>query len=94
MLPSDAIWIGQSLNGDLSALKMMHPYVIDTSVIYNITGIPGQKTKLKTLSQMFLGEVIQDKGADGHDPKEDAIAAMWVSMTTVEMIHSDTPRGV
>ena len=38
LLPSDAIWIGQSLNGDLNALQMMHPYVIDTSVIYNITG--------------------------------------------------------
>ena len=75
-LPSDAILIGQSLNFDLNALQIMHPYVIDTSVIFNITGVPGQKTKLKTLSQMFLGEVIQDKGADGHDPKEDAIAAM------------------
>lgn len=29
-LPSDAILIGQSLSGDLHALKMMHPYIIDT----------------------------------------------------------------
>ena len=73
---SDAIWIGQSLNGDLNALQMMHPYVIDTSVIYNISGHPRRKTALRTLSHMFLGETIQDKGEDGHDPKEDAIAAM------------------
>ena len=76
LLPSDAIWIGQSLNGDLKALQMMHPYVIDTSVIYNITGVPGHKTKLKTLSQMFLGEMIQNKGDKGHSPLEDASAAM------------------
>lgn len=30
VLPSDAILIGQSLNGDMHALKMMHPYIIDT----------------------------------------------------------------
>ena len=76
LLPADAIWIGQSLNGDLHALQMMHPYVIDTSVIYNITGIPGRKTKLKILSKIYLREIIQDKGSEGHDPKEDAIAAM------------------
>lgn len=76
LLPADAIWVGQSLSGDLNALQMIHPYVIDTSVIFNITGIPGRKTKLKKLSEMFLGETIQNKGADGHDPKEDAIAAM------------------
>jgi RNA exonuclease 1 len=63
---------------------MMHPYVIDTSVIYNITGVFGRKTKLKTLSQMFLGEIIQDKGAEGHDPKEDAIAAMKLVLLKLE----------
>lgn len=30
LLPSDAILVGQSLGNDLHALKMMHPYVIDT----------------------------------------------------------------
>lgn len=38
LLPTDAILIGQSLNSDLHTLKMMHPYIIDTSVIFNITG--------------------------------------------------------
>ena len=76
LLPKDAIWIGQSLNSDLKALQMMHPYVIDTSVIFNITGCRGRKTKLSVLSQMFLGQEIQCQGAKGHDPKEDATAAM------------------
>ena len=56
LLPKDAIWIGQSLENDLNALKLFHPYVIDTSVIYNISGEPRRKTKLKTLAHMFLGE--------------------------------------
>lgn len=30
LIPKDAILIGQSLSNDLHALKMMHPYVIDT----------------------------------------------------------------
>lgn len=38
LLPADAILVGQSLNSDLHTLKMMHPYIIDTSVIFNITG--------------------------------------------------------
>jgi len=38
LLPADAILIGQSLNSDLHTLKMMHPYIIDTSVIFNLTG--------------------------------------------------------
>ena len=75
-LPPDAILVGQSLNGDLNALQMMHPYVIDTSVIYNITGTRRRKTKLSVLSDMFLGEKIQVGGKDGHNPMEDAKAAM------------------
>lgn len=30
LLPPDAILVGQSLSNDLHALKMMHPYIIDT----------------------------------------------------------------
>ena len=29
-LPADSILVGQSLNCDLNAMKLMHPYVIDT----------------------------------------------------------------
>lgn len=34
ILPADAILVGHSLNNDLHALKMMHPYVIDTRWVY------------------------------------------------------------
>lgn len=75
LLPPDAILIGQSLANDLHALKMMHPYIIDTSVIYNITGDRTRKTKLQTLAREFLKEKIQ-VGQHGHCSTEDSLACM------------------
>ncbi|PVD38257.1 hypothetical protein C0Q70_00868 [Pomacea canaliculata] len=75
LLPSDAILCGQSLCNDLCALKMFHPYVIDTSVIYNTSGNRGIKCGLKRLSTYFLGRQIQDSKG-GHCSTEDAIATM------------------
>lgn len=75
ILPSDAILVGQSLGNDLQSLEMFHPYIIDTSVIYNLSGIPLKKTGLKRLSSEFLGRDIQ-MGKAGHNPREDAIATM------------------
>lgn len=51
LLPPDAILVGQSLNCDLTAMKMMHPYVIDTSVCFNITG--DRRRKSRFTSQLF-----------------------------------------
>ncbi|XP_026473100.1 RNA exonuclease 5-like [Ctenocephalides felis] len=75
ILPSDAILVGQSLNSDLLALKMMHPYVIDTSVIFNITGNRGRKSKLQLLVREFLGQAIQT-ASSGHDSIEDSSASL------------------
>ncbi|KAI5645402.1 exonuclease domain-containing protein [Phthorimaea operculella] len=75
LLPADAILVGQSLNIDLHALKMMHPYVIDTSYIYNFTGERTRKPKLKTLAKEFLNVDIQS-GKNGHCPTEDSITAL------------------
>lgn len=75
LLPPDAILVGQSLNTDLHALKMMHPYVIDTSLIYNFTGERTRKPKLKTLAKEFLNLEIQS-GKKGHCPVEDSLASL------------------
>lgn len=75
LLPSDAILIGQSLNADLHALKMMHPYIIDTSLIFNFTGERTRKPKLKTLAREFLNEDIQS-GKNGHCSVEDSKTTM------------------
>lgn len=75
LLPPDAILVGQSLNCDLMAMKLMHPYVIDTSVIFNITGQPNKKSKLQLLTKTFLDEEIQtDK--TGHSSIEDSTASL------------------
>jgi len=84
ILPGDCILVGQSLNSDLNALKMMHPYVIDTSVIFNITGERRRKTKLSTLANIFLNLDIQTAGKKGHSPEEDAKAAMSLVLKKLE----------
>ncbi|KAF7995528.1 hypothetical protein HCN44_006635 [Aphidius gifuensis] len=75
ILPADAILVGQSLNFDLQSLKMMHPYIIDTSIIFNITGKRLIKSKLKVLSDLFLCETIQDSQS-GHCSLEDSRASL------------------
>ncbi|GAB0098218.1 uncharacterized protein DMENIID0001_139290 [Sergentomyia squamirostris] len=74
LLPADAILVGHSLNADLKALHMIHPYVIDTSVIYNPKG-DKKRMKLKDLAKMFLEETIQWHPL-GHDSIEDCISCM------------------
>lgn len=74
-LPPDAILVGQSLNFDLNALKMMHPYVVDTSILYNVTGTAGTKSKLKVLAHKFLKQNIQCS-AGGHNSIEDCTASL------------------
>lgn len=75
LLPADAILVGQSLNSDLHALQMMHPYIIDTSLVYNFTGERVRKPKLQTLAREFLDEKIQ-MGNKGHCSTEDAVTAL------------------
>ncbi|KAK9502825.1 hypothetical protein O3M35_011525 [Rhynocoris fuscipes] len=75
IMPPDLILIGHSLGSDLHALRMLHPYCIDTSVIFNLSGERMRKTKLKVLAAEFLGEQIQC-GTTGHDSIEDSSACM------------------
>lgn len=75
LLPPDAILVGQSLNCDLSAMKLMHPYVIDTSVIFNTTGDRNRKSKLQFLAKTFLDEDIQMEKS-GHSSIEDSKASL------------------
>lgn len=75
LLPPDAILVGQSLNCDLNAMRMMHPYCIDTSVCFNLSGTRKHKSKLQTLALTFLKETIQDNEG-GHDSIEDSISSL------------------
>lgn len=75
LLPPDAILVGQSLNCDLNAMRMMHPYIIDTSVIFNLTGVRRRKSKLQKLAMTFLKETIQHH-VGGHDSVEDSVSSL------------------
>lgn len=56
-------------------LQLFHPYIIDTSVIFNLNGNKGSKSKLKLLAKYFLDMNIQC-GNLGHDSIEDSRATM------------------
>ncbi|XP_040314757.1 RNA exonuclease 5 isoform X2 [Herpailurus yagouaroundi] len=70
LLPPDAVLVGHSLGLDLRALKMIHPYVIDTSLLY--VREQGRRFKLKFLAKAILGKDIQCPHRLGHDATEDA----------------------
>ncbi|XP_031543392.2 RNA exonuclease 5 isoform X2 [Vicugna pacos] len=70
LLPPNAILVGHSLDLDLRALKMIHPYVIDTSLLY--VREQGRRFKLKFLAKAILGKDIQCSDRLGHDATEDA----------------------
>ncbi|XP_030068661.1 RNA exonuclease 5 isoform X2 [Microcaecilia unicolor] len=74
LLPLDAVLVGHSINNDLQALQMIHPNVIDTSLLF--TGTDGRKFKLKFLAEAFLRKEIQRDDRLGHDSREDARAAL------------------
>ncbi|XP_030278162.1 RNA exonuclease 5 isoform X2 [Sparus aurata] len=74
LLPSDAVLVGHSINNDLLALKLIHPHVIDTSLLYRREF--GQRFKLKVLAETVLGRQIQTEERMGHNPTEDAVAAL------------------
>lgn len=75
ILTPRSILIGHSLNSDLNALKLTHPFIVDTASIYPHPRGPPLKPSLKWLCQRYLGREIQ-KGMAGHDPVEDAKAVL------------------
>ncbi|KAJ8284136.1 hypothetical protein COCON_G00029860 [Conger conger] len=77
VLPRDAVLVGHSLDNDLKALNMIHPHVIDTSLLYRRAS--GQRFKLKFLAEVVLNKKIQCAGNNGHNPTEDALAALQLA---------------
>jgi RNA exonuclease 1 len=77
ILTDRTIVIGHSLNSDFNALKITHPYVIDTSIIFPHPRGPPLRSSLKYLTQRYLNREIQSKtGSSGHDSIEDARAVL------------------
>ncbi|KAJ5463831.1 hypothetical protein N7475_008775 [Penicillium sp. IBT 31633x] len=75
ILTPRAILVGHSLNSDLTALKLVHPFIVDTSIIYPHPRGPPLKSSLKWLTQKYQHKQIQN-GMAGHDSIEDARAVL------------------
>ncbi|KAB7496600.1 putative exonuclease [Armadillidium nasatum] len=80
ILPKDCILVGHGIDNDLIALKLLHPYLIDTSIIYNLSRNPYTKPSLKLLAKLFLNKDIQVGDVKGHDPSEDAAASLELAL--------------
>ncbi|SMN22402.1 similar to Saccharomyces cerevisiae YGR276C RNH70 3'-5' exoribonuclease [Maudiozyma saulgeensis] len=72
LISSQDILIGHSLQSDLLALKLRHPRIVDTAVIYDHKAGPPFKPALKYLASEYLNISIQNNAEDGHDSIEDA----------------------
>lgn len=71
----DTILIGHGLENDLNAMRMVHPRIIDTVLLYpHKRGLP-IRMGLKALMQYNLNRRIQVDTGEGHDSAEDARAA-------------------
>ncbi|CAK7211940.1 hypothetical protein SBRCBS47491_001294 [Sporothrix bragantina] len=74
LLDARAILVGHSLDSDVRAMQLTHPFIVDTSIAFPHPMAPAKKHALRWLSSKFLNREIQ-KGhgtARGHDSVEDA----------------------
>lgn len=79
-IDSDTILVGQSLHHDLDVLRIIHTNVVDSAILTANALGPGTNRVwgLKSLCDELLGIEIQNKGRQGHDCLEDALAAREV----------------
>lgn len=64
--------LGHALENDLNTIRLIHPTIVDTVLLYPTRqGLP-YRHGLRALAKMHLGENIQQGGAAGHDSYEDA----------------------
>ncbi|KAF1983990.1 hypothetical protein K402DRAFT_153507 [Aulographum hederae CBS 113979] len=67
--------IGHALENDLNAVRLVHPSIVDTILLYpHPKGLP-LRFGLKSLVAKYLERAIQTAGLAGHDSAEDANAA-------------------
>lgn len=76
LIDKDTIIVGHSLEWDFRSLKFAHPYIIDTSFIFQHTRGPPYKPGLKWLAHKWLKREIQKNDVLGHDSIEDALTCI------------------
>lgn len=83
-LNPDTPLIGHAIENDLTACRIIHPFVIDTVLLYpHPKGMP-MRYKLRDLASMYLGRKIQQGGDEGHDSKEDSEATGDLALVMVK----------
>jgi RNA exonuclease 1 len=66
--------LGHALENDLNSIRLIHPVIVDTIILYpHPSGLPA-RLSLRGLAKTHLGLNIQQAGAAGHDSYEDAWA--------------------
>lgn len=75
LVTPQTILVGHSLDSDLRALKLTHPFIVDSAIVFPHVMGPPRKNGLSWLSKKYLHREIQ-KGTTGHDSAEDARAAL------------------
>ncbi|EDO16506.1 hypothetical protein Kpol_513p22 [Vanderwaltozyma polyspora DSM 70294] len=76
MISTEDVLIGHSLQSDLSVLKLRHPKIVDTALIFDHKAGPPFKPSLRYLTSEYLNRDIQCNDAAGHDSIEDAKACL------------------
>lgn len=77
LLTPQSILIGHSLNSDLNALHVTHPFIVDTALLFPHPRGPPLKSSLKWLCSKYLSREIQKgSGSTGHNSVEDARACL------------------
>lgn len=77
LLHPKTILIGHSLNADLGAIRITHPFIVDTSILYPHPRGSPLKSSLKWLAKRYLSRDIQaGHGSTGHSSIEDARACL------------------
>ena len=68
------ILLGHSLESDLKAMQLAHPFIVDTSLLFPHPRGPPLKSSLKYLALKYLNREVQkgDGTIHGHDSVEDA----------------------
>ena len=77
ILSPQTVIVGHSVVSDLAALKITHPFVADTSMLFPHPRGPPLKSSLKWLAKTYLKREIQKgHGTTGHSSIEDAKASL------------------
>lgn len=84
LISPETVLIGHGLENDLNAMRMVHPKLVDTILVYpHKRGLP-IRNGLKALMELHLNRRIQMQGAEGHDSAEDARAAGELALLKVQ----------